>query len=229
MSVLIYQMGKVGSISVSSLLARNYIVPTHAHYLVNQNGEFYISWNSAIKRLIDKRNTTFKIISIVRDPIARNISAFTHQLSRQSYKSFPKYKPETLANLFINNYDHEIPLRWFDEEFNIMFDDVYSKRFYHKGKYLRMTSKEKLYDAVILRTENLGDCGKILKKVFGAEGEMLNKNSMAEKFWWYPDFKEYLRGRLPKELIDTMYDSKYVKHFYTDKEIEQFIKHWELT
>jgi hypothetical protein len=222
-------MGKVGSISLLKGLAANKVISTHAHNLVNVEGEFYVSRNKAIKETIELRLDHWKVISLVRDPIARNISAFVHKLSKKNYKAFPKYDPYVLHSLFVNKYDHHTPLRWFDEEFNLLFDNVYSRKFRHRGKYLKITNAEKNYEALVLRTEDLNWYHNVIRSFVDIPHiTMPHSNSMAEKFWFYKEFVDFMRGKIPHSIVNALYSSKYTEHFYSKEEIREFVRYWTL-
>src|SRR4051812_8379469 len=92
--ILIYQMGKVGSTCIEKSLMTQKFQTAHYHsffsplpYIMFKNFysiKYYVSfWNRLIYRIkmtillyLIKRNKNVKIISLIREPISRNLSMF---------------------------------------------------------------------------------------------------------------------------------------------------------
>ena len=56
--------------------------------------------------------------------------------------------------------------------------------------------------------------------------ELVSSNVGTDK-WYSEMYKRFKRNFKPtEEYLNIMYDSKYIKHFYTDKEIESFKNKW---
>jgi len=130
--IIVYQMGKVGSNSVVESIrkAGNYAV-FHIHRLNPDNiaksekGNIIQSLsllNERMAVLLYNRITAgerkVKIISIVREPIDRNCSAFF-----QNFKIFTgldyknsNFREKELQEIFLSRYSHQVPLQWFDVE-----------------------------------------------------------------------------------------------------------------
>ena len=109
--VLIYQMGKVGSKSVFWSLSRQYPgVVLHTHYF---NAD-HTNWR--VRRLyhwVVAGAMPLIIISLTRDPISRNVSAFFENFERFTAVPFHKanLSLEELKAIFLTKYKHEQPLR----------------------------------------------------------------------------------------------------------------------
>ncbi len=168
--LLVFQMGKVGSTTlVRSLGTLNLDRPIyHSHLLTwpriketeSQRKKLFLTeryahlkrpWlNGFIRRQIDKglKNGKWKVISLVREPIARNVSTFFENLEVETIKENEAYqiaseyygfgpltvnirKPEELDQIFIlNDFRHDTPLTFFDLEFkSVLKFDVFEHPF----------------------------------------------------------------------------------------------------
>jgi hypothetical protein len=73
-----------------------------------------------------------KIITLVREPVGRNVSAFFQNYKRFTGSGFHDsyFEAVDLINMFFKNYNHEVPLSWFDIEIKETLDiDVYDYTF----------------------------------------------------------------------------------------------------
>ncbi|MFK7983845.1 MAG: putative capsular polysaccharide synthesis family protein [Saprospiraceae bacterium] len=160
--VLIHQMGKVGSLSIYHSLQAEYTQLFdiyHTHFLnpnyalasdtlrQENNWQCYIQGKDhnghAIgyygktlihNRLLVKSQYPLNIITMVRDPISRNISAFFQNLHWifGTSNAYQQKKLAELAQVFWEQADHDFPLDWFDQEIRKVIGlDVYKHKFPH--------------------------------------------------------------------------------------------------
>jgi len=126
--VFIYQMGKVASSSIFSSLQNQYPGAVgHAHHIGSDN------WHSEELHNWAKSGKQLKIISPIREPIGRNISAFFQCFDVLTNEPFDpsKYTTVELFDLFIEKQDHDVPLNWIDDNIKKYFNiDVNSKEFH---------------------------------------------------------------------------------------------------
>ncbi|HMB99842.1 MAG TPA: putative capsular polysaccharide synthesis family protein [Flavobacteriaceae bacterium] len=241
--VFIYQMGKVASSSIySSLKAKGKIV-YHVHRLNETHiRELHIaqmkkSGNIESKvvdergvrlynRYIKKNKKPIYILSMVRNPIDRNISAFfqnkEHFTKKHNYSDVDK-----LTNLFYNLYDHNTPLLWFDREFKHCLNiDIYSSPFHKEKKYKII--KEENFNVLLIRVD-LED--KLKEEIISdflriKNFKLKNKNVGSEKSYnrEYKAFKKTIK--LDENYINRMLNSKFTNYFYSEVEINQIKKKW---
>ena len=130
--IIVYQMGRVGSASVAnSLRMQGYDFIFHVHRMHPQNikkvREEYISHNERppkedmgmkLYRHVALPGRPAEFISLVRDPVSRNVSAFFRNFKRFTGTRHEDLDlpMEELAEVFIKNYNHDVPLNWFDDE-----------------------------------------------------------------------------------------------------------------
>lgn len=226
--ILVYQMGKVGSVAIQVSLRQKGFHTLHAHYMwLGKHGEYDTSKPDLIEEIF-KKDHRWPVISLVREPISRNISAFFQRIE-QYYKPYKNYKySKDLVTAYLNNYPHFWPLVWFDIEFAPVFQiDVYSEKFDHdKGYHIY---HGEYADLLVLRTENINDSlTQAIEEFTGIRGikpalsnYTTNRRGIAQI---YTDFKE--SADFPKQYTDWMYNSRYAKHFYSDEEREVFKDWW---
>lgn len=248
--IVVFQMGSVGSSSIVSTLKGSVSEREvkHVHYM---NGEAleriarthtkaqkkipkHIVTAQFLKKKIDRSNVKkIDIITAVRDPIARNISAFFQNLDVLINKDIllQKTSEEALGyamELFMERYNHDIPLTWFDNEMAQAFHfDIYSQPFpCSKGYHIIQTEKTNL---MIIRLENFNQIGSEALQRFLHSGKITLSNRNSSETKWYSDIYSRFRNtvRFPKEFIDHMYSTKFMKHFYSSDEIDEFTARWQ--
>jgi hypothetical protein len=195
-----------------------------------------------LKEQFDGRK--WKIISLTRDPIARNLSTFFENLELKTvnencswlveseYYKIRSLKVninnlEKLVARFFDRFYHESPLDFFDRELKTVFGiDAYSSAF-PKSKGYKIY-KGKKADALIIKLENLNQCSNLAFKEFLNidRVNLIGSNIGSEKDYatLYSRFKNDIQ--LPESYINKMYQSKYVQHFYSDLEIEELRSKW---
>ena len=231
MPVLVYQMGRVGSTTVMGALKERGIKAEHAHYAFHPLGEFTLAKHLNIGKALLTDKEEWRIISIAREPMARNLSAFLFGLNNNIYPH-KDFKPERLMNLFVHTYRHDWCFNWFTNELGQIVN-VYEHRFNREMHYQRFFLEErrnfKKRDVVIIRTENFGEYGWLWQWFLGQENLRLETitNSVSDKFWYYHLLKQYMRGKLPKALLTKYYfDEPYTKHFYSLEERKALLEYW---
>jgi len=237
--VLVYQMGKVGSSSITSSLEKIDIKSLHIHSLYKNRGyalfkkfllakKYYFLYKRILlsvfylwQRLKLHKHKNLKIITLVREPISVNISSFFHNLSYFAYE-FEQNATSSIAESFFEKFNNDYTLDWFDTEwFPTIGVDVYKYDFNKEAGYSII--KEKNIECLIIKLEKLDELEAVIADFVGNDQfKLLNSNISTEK-WYnsvYQDFKNNVK--LSPEFIDRMYSSKLVQHFYSSKEIDGF-------
>lgn len=258
--LIIYQMGKVGSTSLLiSLKERNlpfelFHVHVLEHQWINQVHSQYrhasrvhgkalvrshVLESMYLRSLLDRdfKNINWNIITLVRDPVARNISAF--------FQALPIYLPELFqeqqaSNLSIENRvlslhtsfqeefkEHDTPLTWFETHLEPVFGiDVYQSSFPKDLGY--QIIRENNVNILLLRLENLDTVAEnAFKEFLEIENFAVNNLNVGEQKS-YSDFYERFKKQFQpsSDYIDRMYNSRYMHHFYTPLEISNFRERW---
>lgn len=239
---LIYTMGKVASSSIyetiKSLLPFSGIY--HVHFLTEKNMNWRREFTgnpatSALENYVKKKikrhpEKRLKIISIVRDITARDISMIFQNLKYFNHdRKIDEYEISDIEMMH-EEINQDLSLGWFENEFQAFTGfDVYSHPF----------DKEKGYsvyhynnmDILIIQLEKLNICyqealGKFtdikLKKLININE---TENKKEAKFYKY--VKENIR--MSKLKLEVNYQSKFMRHFYTETEIKAFHSKWNKT
>lgn len=249
-SVIVYQMGKVGSQTVTETLRASapHLRVFHVHSLTKEGladaerryrrsfprdrrvAQHFIEGRYLRRRLGDPSNWPWKVITLSRDPVAHNISGFFQTLRYHPDLSVREWSPEyqqALTERFLSAYPHRRPLDWFDVELRRTLGvDVYSRPFPREQGHAAFSSDRA--DVLVIRLEDLSRCARdSLSSFLGIRDlELISTNVAAEKAYadLYSRFTKELV--LPEEYVESMYVSKYARHFYSDDEIAGFRQTW---
>ncbi len=173
-----------------------------------------------------------RVITLVREPVANNISMF-FQIIDQYLGTDIEHAGcsiDELIDIFIEKYMHSRPLTWLDAEIKTNFGiDVYQTPFPVDQGYT-IISRERI-NLLVLRCEMDDQVkARAIADFLGLDAfELIRSNIASEKSYarQYAEFKE--RIRIPPDLLDLMYNSRFSRHFYSSEECEQFRARWSGT
>lgn len=216
-------MGRVGSVGIQISLKWAGIKTLHAHYM-SPPGEYPTYKPKLLEKL---KEEPWKIITLTREPVDRNISAFYRDLHKYSDVGvLGKFTPALYGN-FIKNYSHSWVLNYFDKEFKKSTGvNVYKYPFdITKGWNI---IKYKNLEILILRMENISITGKdAFKEFLDIEFKPTNTNSMREKSHLRDSYRIFRENaNFSEKWLNKMYNSKYAKHFYSEVERNAYKKKW---
>jgi len=224
--VLVYQMGKVASSSISHSLSRQYPgVVLQAHYFKPNHKDWRVR---RLYHWVIERAGPLNIISLTREPIGRNVSVFFQNFEGQTGVPYEKanFSLEELKTIFLKKFKNEQPLHWFDN--NIMKNfgiDVYFKPFPKCGHSIYTHKNIRL---LVMRSEiNDSEKVKVIKDFLKMDSfQLVNRNISAHKEYasTYMDFKRDVK--FPLDYIDKMCKSKYFSHFYDQNVIDTVRRKW---
>ncbi|MDY7015657.1 MAG: putative capsular polysaccharide synthesis family protein, partial [Cyanobacteriota bacterium] len=178
----------------------------------------------------------YQVVTVVREPIARNISAFFQTLEYQfGYDYHAKIKncelneivKELSALFFREDERHERPLTWFDLELKEVFGvDVFASEFDRNRGYQIYRSEKA--DVLLVKLEDLDRfASQAFKDFLGLEDFTLAKSNLGEKKKYKTLYRHFVDSIfIPESYINKMYDSQYTKHFYSDREIDALKRKW---
>lgn len=251
--VYILQMGRVGSVSVFTAVTAAYQeialdVPVyHKHYISSfdliveriladlSDPSFALQFDRQLRNtfLNDVQSgQPVKIISLVRDPVARNVSTF--------FYAFPQFVPDwkereaqnllsasTLNAIFESKRQFiQTALNWFDEQikdtigldvYAIPFDTTRGWQVYRKANV----------ELLLLRMEDLHRTGEeALRSFLHLPHLKMVKVNTGEEREAYELYRRFLTHPISQEYLEMTYATKLARHFYSNQEIEQFIQRW---
>ncbi|MHA2427317.1 MAG: putative capsular polysaccharide synthesis family protein [Candidatus Hermodarchaeia archaeon] len=253
-AILIYQMGKVGSATVyETLLRANLSHPIyHIHFLSNRGirnaEEFFLNLTNPInpghlrlskilRQILDKNSGTgWKVITLVREPIARDISDFFQTLDR--------YHPELMENgeiktneiieLLVNAFsdyepDADYANTWFDKELkNVFCVDVYAYGFDLEKGYSIIRDRGNA-EVLILRVEDLNmNLENALVRFLDLNNPIsIIKSNVGSEKKYAEAYGNVLKDiRIPKAVCRKIYSAKYAQHFYSKRMLDKFTQRW---
>ena len=236
--ILVYSMGKVGSTSIYTELKKKlpFADIFHVHFL----SEYWLRkklpaldkyfhsnidlGNEIINQINKNPYKRIKIITLVREPIIRDISDLFENW-RSVYENIDQIDIQTLHKR-IDESTHEYTLTWFDTEFkNYTGFNIYEMPF-NKEKGYEIYRLENA-DILCLKLEALREVGsKAIKEFLGVSVEISNRNLSADKQGknLYMEIKRNYKASESK--LSVVYNSLYMKHFYTEQEIKELINKW---
>ena len=239
-SVIVFTMGKVGTLTICNSLDRVNIKHVHPHslrytqpgihFLKNVNLSFlrkiFYFYKTISKRL--KVNLWLGlskeiiIITGVRDPFSRAISAFFEQSHYLGIDPDNMDYQKTYKE-FLNYYDLEGTANWFDNEINETFNiDIYLEKF-DREKGFQVINKGKVR-MFIYRIDKLNSLEKELQLFIGNKKMVLESTNITNPSTNYTTLKsQYLYSTKEFESISK---TRYLQHFYTSEEIGSLKKRW---
>ena len=270
--VIIYSVGKVGSSSVAATLEVTlkgrsvahvhwlraehlradeayYKSRARAYWGTRQMARFmprYVWLGQQLGHAVKSAplGTVWDVVTLVRDPVARNVSSFFQNLElmfdfwpAQELKARPVDEVAArLVEMFLDSYvaDGSLleiggdPLTWFDAELKPVFGvDVFGTPFpIFRGYEIYGGPNSRV---LLVRLEDLDRVARpAFAEFLGARvSNVVQRNDAADKVYAdvYRQFKKFLK--MPRQYLDQMYSSRYSRHFYTPAELAEFRSHWQ--
>ncbi len=251
--ILIYQMGKVGSSTVDNSLKKSGINNRtyHIHFLskngIDNAAKYYTSINAGLprhllrsmflrKKILGSKGVKWKLITLVREPIGREISNIYQniidsnpELINKDGKINSNEVTELLEENFLN-FDQEknFTCSWFDNELKRAIGfDIYAESF-NKDKGYSIYNIDNI-DILVIRIEDMDSFfDEAIKDFFGWNKSVpMIRANIGDKKTYSGAYKKTTSNIfLAKETCEKIYNSKYVKHFYSQKMIESFFVKW---
>ena len=228
-TLFIYQMGKVGSTALERALPN----AVHMHSLFQNppcparqalsggrlSGLRRRLSDAAKFRVIRSRPNT-KIISLVREPLDRNIAMFFQDLHFWLSAYIEKYPhrmrdegQELLVDAFNELFPHDYPCTWFDREVKQLTGiDVFEHPFDRSEGYSIITNGP--YELFVLRVDQLSALLPEVSDFVGFEVVLPQANRGDAK--WYADaYRQFKADYQPSLSMQTLLNnSQYSQHFF---------------
>jgi hypothetical protein len=227
--ILIYQPGKVGSSTVYKSLTEIGIACTQLHTLNFWNNKEFNTYSDLFKK-----TDMLKIITLVREPISRDISMIFESLNYIAHLSHENSflnlcieflkRAKSISSLFIDAKQFD----WFDNELKIIFGiDIYAHPFNRENGYCII--KQDNIEVLAIKSEKLSSLEAVIGKFAGILDFKLINDRMSDNRWYkylYKNVKDTIK--IPREIFDMYYkNNPKMDHFYTEEEKAAFLKKWE--
>lgn len=243
-TIFLYQMGKVGSSSLelnieNSLnihsLYGNGPCPVRTDQVRNNflKKILHTLYDKMKRKFIKRRNKT-KIITLIRDPLQRNISMFFQDLPYWIYKFYDNStdthnhirteNANFLNHVFETQFNHFYFDQWFDRELKKTTKIDIFKCNDIKEKKTKILNNSK-FSILIIKFEYLND-KETIKEIENFTGLEISKNktNIGEKKWYGDLYSKFKKEYTPsKEYIEKLYSRRTSKAIYSHKELETFV------
>jgi hypothetical protein len=250
--IVVYQMGKVASTTVAETIEHEPRLAesgvAHVHFLdprwwhdeavrarIRYEGNALADthlWDARqLRRRLERGRPAgrgrWHVITLARDPVARNVSAFFQGAQRSGWLREGS-TVEELRDLFYDSFTaHDVPLEWFDRELRTAFAvDVYESPFDSAAGFSVYESE--LARVLLLRVEDLRTVGpRALGEFFDLPELPLRDKNVGEEKHTGDLYRRFLSDAcLDVGYLDRMYGSRYATHFYTADELSAFRRRW---
>ena len=247
--VLVYQMGKVGSTSIYGALQKTEVghrlahvhvisdniyetIQMHRDYGVKPLPSHLFVGRELNRKLKSGVTRNFKIITMVRDPIATFVSGVFQNPSFFDLDDHEKMTEnsvvEKLQELINSKDSYHWILSWFDEEIKTVFGlDVYTIDF-DKNVGWGLHESESL-GLLLVQTEKIDSLpAETLESFIDSKVDMIAKHNVRKKVSKNASYSQVLSQlSVSQEVLDFVYDSKIARSFYSDNDIEKFRHKWQ--
>ena len=256
--ILVYQMGKVASTSLYETLKKLDLDASiyHLHYLkpaaINRAMQYYkrrflesrridehIIHSQYLRRRLDKGPQVFqpkwKIVTLVRDPVAQNVSKFFQELRHdpdlRALESNVDNSVEDLIQKYFNRFRNEPhPFTWLDVELGEVFNVDIPWHEFPKSNGFKIYTYEHV-DILVLKVERLQECGEIaLTQFLDIQAKDINFVTANEAIKrkqgdLYQRFKQCIE--FSPDYLNRMYGFSRVEDIYSEVEIRGFYRRWQ--
>lgn len=233
---VVYTMGKVGSTAVSAAIRAAGLGCHDIHTLEREGLKKVAREWLARDRLPPRhiceamalRDTLMRdpgrclFITLVREPVARNLSAFFENLHLAPEGIRDSSDPDLLARRFLGRYPQDLPLTWLDRElrgeagidaYDVPFDPA--RGWVRQGNLILMRSD--CPDAVKSR---------VLSEALGRRIGVGRANDSAAKPYRRLYCEVERRVAFPAETTRRLYGSRYARQFWSAEELAGFARRW---
>lgn len=244
--VLVHQMGKVGSRAIVDAIERSVAGVTvfHSHRLnlavrreeraLRRHGTWSPpkSWveASVLARVLPRWTRGLTVITVVRNPVDRGVSAFLQEPWRYVPElgrggSLMKLPRQRIVDCYERYFPHEYALDWLDLELRDVFGvDLYDIPFGGPGSYIETSNHgQNIY---CFRYEELAEAFRLVStRALGKTLELGRVNTAEGK--GYNELRKHLRAtaKLPADVIGRIEASRLVKHFYGEAGSGESVSH----
>jgi hypothetical protein len=244
-NILIYQPGKVGSQTICSSFLNAGIIDSflsgHLHTLNYTEMEATVKEAIAMKLESMKAMGKIKIITLVREPIARDLSFIFEVMERleeetaYQTESFIDFCSRRLKKIAFNgdflfgrpSHDYGFQFEWFDNELKAVFGiDIFEYPFDREKGYSVISQAE--VEVLVLKLEKIDNLEQVIGDFVGKPDFKLSRyNEGGDKRYKYLYANVKSNINILPEIVSLYYENNArMNHFYTEEEKQVFLKEW---
>jgi len=234
--VIVWTMGKVGSLSVYQAVKVARLEALHPHYCdaetLERMGKRIGHDMPVIKHGRDSAAVIAAatpkkpalIITMVRTPIERNISSYFHN---QEYINVTTQDVGEMTRHFIKSYPHKVAVDWLDANLKKVIGlDVYEEPF-NKRQGFRVYDRGR-HKVLLLRSDLTQEAQSAAVSDFVGRPVAVGRdvNVGAEKSY-AKDYRTFIdQIVLSKDHVERMLGSRYAQHFWPRARLEELRRFW---
>lgn len=230
--ILILQPGKVGSSTIKKSLEACNVPYVHVHNFIYKEDERLELVLDECKRVIRNKCEKVKIITLVREPIMREISYYMQELD--IVENISMFKADLVSgvidwlNYTANVEPYGLEFAWFDSVLKDLTGiDIFQYPFDREKGYTIIN--EGKWEILLLKLENLNLNEGIIGKFVGTKHFKLengNESKNKRYRYIYSDIKKALQ--IPNQVIDKYYNhNERMDYFYTEEEKKKFLQKYQ--
>ncbi|MEL6795803.1 MAG: putative capsular polysaccharide synthesis family protein [Planctomycetota bacterium] len=246
--VLIHQPGKVGSSSLHQSMLYSVPLPLFQTHSMNRSEPYFA--DDLLKRYDDeslgypihirkaqkfiyhfqRHGRPFACITMIRDPIARGVSAFFQNIANYPELAVTENPPpvERYQEVFLNEWDHNFADRWFDHHLRDALGlDWFAQDFDPSAGHASAVHGD---NSFLLMQLELSDDTKerVIREFLNFDGFVFDVQANVGDQKQYAEIYRAFRALpLPGDFLDRMCDSRVAQHFYTPQQTAEFRAKWE--
>jgi hypothetical protein len=194
----------------------------------------FVAGRALAGRLRGRPRSPWKVITLVRDPVARTIDGFFHDF-RTNHPSLPEAfeadpaNVDRLIELFLEADEHErgVTIEWFEREIRDVFGiDVLEQPFPLEAGHAFYRGEK--CSLLVVRSEDIGRVGAPAIGLFvDAPGLHVRDENGSDTRPCAAALAAFVeRLRVPDVYLDVLYGTRIARHFYTAAEIAAFRERW---
>ncbi len=253
--ILVYQFGKVGSSSITKGLQELGIPVEQVHALAFEKSFMSIEMEELYKLFIEavKGKEEVKIISLVREPIIRDISMIFELIEETCLDIFEDLNTDfiesiedILKNKVITNEEEKMTLGpisyrfdyklrgmngnifdWYENELKNVFGIDILDYTFNKEEGYGYIEKDNI-KILLLKLEKLKNNERRIGEFIGNTNFRLLRQNIAKNKVYYYVYRNVIRNlQVPLECVERYYcNNKYMKYFYTEEERKMYLDQW---
>ncbi|SER03598.1 putative capsular polysaccharide synthesis family protein [Thalassovita taeanensis] len=236
---VLYTMGKVASTSLTRGIETTGMKCHQIHNLNdktlialakrstdrNQMPYLFVTQAMANKKDYLEHPEDYLFISLVRDPLERNLSAFFETFQFLHGVTPSAGDAQALFDRFVSEYNHNLPLNWFDNEVKTFLGlDVYQSTFPKDQKQVYFPEHRFLLFRLDCPDETKQE---VLTEMLGEKILIERENDGSRKDYAEAYRKVKSMATFPKAFLDKMYESRFARHFWSDEERKKMRAKWQ--
>lgn len=223
----IFQFGKVGSHSIAAALeGRSEQRVLHLHWPTDLALNYPYCSVSYRQIVHHPRQQALRVISASREIVSRVLSGAFQYLSTNGLDSSGVIDMgrvnDYLEKSFFN--DCEVIAGWFEHQFYCGLD-IYDHPFNHQQGHVRISHP--IVDLFLYRVEDLPRLDSPLAEFLGMPGFRVQRKNVGGEKSYNKAYQQLMATYVvPQRVLDELYATRYMRHFYSDEERDRFREHW---